>query len=98
MGKKEKYFEIKDPFYALIRAENEKTAIEIYKEEIVGKCRENEIYTPVMISQNTALGKFAKVVHETLSEEENDNYKLSNLMKEFTDPNNYILLIGGDLI
>lgn len=98
MDKKKKYFEFKEPFYALIKAECEKEAVGIYTEEIVGECDEDEMYIPVMIPYNTALGKFAKVIYETMSEEENDTYKLSDLMKEFANPNNYILLIDGDLI
>lgn len=95
-----KYFEFKDPYYALIRAENQDEAIPIYTEEVVGEPEEGESYLPTEILYHTALGKFTSTIVETMSdiEREEDTYKLSDLMKEFRNPNNYILLIDGDLI
>ncbi len=95
-----KYFEFKYPYYALIRAENEDEAISIYTEEVVGESEENENYLPIKILHHTALGKFTSTIVETMSDEEieSDTYKLSDLMKEFRNPNNYILLIDGELV
>lgn len=88
-----KYYEFTDPYYALIKAENQEEAVSIYTEEVVGESEVEEIYIPVLIDSNTALGKYFKCIEET------DGEKLiSDLMNDFKNPNNYILLIDGELL
>lgn len=82
-----KYFEIKEPYYALIRANNEEEAIREYNNNI--DVFEGDIKE---ISEDEAFGKFCRACTEDRGEDD----LISTLVKEFEI--NSILLIDGNLL
>lgn len=84
-----KYFEVKDPYYALIPAQSKEEAIQIYVDEIAeddDNCLENEM---VEVTQLYAFTKFADALK--------DEFKtIGEALDSFL--NAHILLIDGHLI
>ncbi len=82
-----KYFEIKTPYYALIRANNEEEAIKEYSNNI-------DIFAGDIkgISEDEAFGKFCRAD----SEDYEEDVLLSTIVKEFEINN--ILLVDGALL
>ncbi|MGR3287108.1 hypothetical protein [Bacillus sonorensis] len=86
-----KYFEIHVPYYALISAEDEKTAIEIYSKDLFEVDESfNENVTEV--DRKCALGKFRDVIRQ-----KNPNVHLTEMAEKFKRRSNDFLLIDGRL-
>ncbi|KKB72469.1 hypothetical protein [Bacillus sp. TH008] len=86
-----KYFEVVAPYYALIAAEDEKTAIEIYSKdwfEVDESFNENV----TEVDRKCALGKFGDVVSR-----ENPDIHLTEMVGKFEKRSNEFLLIDGRL-
>lgn len=82
-----KYFEFKEPYYALIRADNEEKAIELYNFEIAD-LYEDELCLIKEIEEDIAFAKFLKAYTETDS--------ISEMTLSFH--NNDLLLVDGCLL
>jgi len=87
-----RYFKFTDPYYALIKAKSEEEALTIYKEELLVGLEEDEAGSVIEISKITALKDYCNCVKEHIPES-----SFEDLIKDFKNPNNYILLIDGDL-
>lgn len=85
------YFEFRYPYYALIRAKNKKEAIKIYRTEIAEDEKNEEVKE---VAKEYALGKFAVAIYK----EDKEEYTLVELIEDFSEAINYVLLIDGELI
>lgn len=84
-----KYFEIKEPYYALIKAKTEQECIKTYVENIAdddGSLKEEMRE----LDRDTALGIYVKHL--------DGNMFLSHALRNFKDEENALLLVDGSLI
>ncbi|MES9686031.1 hypothetical protein ABWK31_00535 [Bacillus sp. JJ353] len=86
-----KYFEILEPYYALIAAEDEKTAIEIYSKDWF-EVDESFSENVTEVDRKYALGKFGDVVGQ-----ENPDIHLTEMVEKFEKRSNDFLLIDGSV-
>lgn len=86
---KMKYFEIKEPYYALIKAESEELAIQVYVENVADD-EDNTLQEEIIeLGRDAALGKYVKCL--------NGDMLLSVVLKEFDEAED-LLLIDGSLL
>ena len=92
------YFEFKEPYYALIAANDQKAAKEVYQggvSEIEDECSWS------LISEEDALDKFGKVIMDEIVSGKSDYSGPKAIKKEFEDiVNNQggLLLVDGSLV
>lgn len=87
-----KYFEIKQPYYALIQTESEEEARDLYT-NIVAEDDDKTIEL-TKLTEDEAWGKYI----DPKVDREGDNKETEELKKEFYDKSNSILLVDGNLI
>ncbi|MCQ4925002.1 hypothetical protein NE686_18015 [Tissierella carlieri] len=85
-----KYFEVQLPYYALIRAETEEEAIEIYIEYVADDETDELKDEMVELDSDMALGKFVKCLEKV-----EGDIPLSEVLKRFNEED--VLLIDGAL-
>ncbi len=84
-----RYFEIREPYYALIKTKNEEECIRIYIENIAdddGTLKDELLE----LGKNTALGKYVNAL--------NGDILLSEAIEHFNNPETDLLLIDGSLL
>lgn len=86
-----KYFEILEPYYALVVAEDEKAAIEIYSKDWF-EVDESFSENVTEVDRKYALGQFGDVVGQ-----ENPDIRLPKVVEKFEKRINDFLLIDGRL-
>lgn len=91
----ERFFEFTSPFYAMIRAKDEKEAIAVYHKEVLHEY-EDTIACPIKeIPIEKALYKF---VCCTVADEDYYDYTLLELKNDFVNPHKKVLLVSGELV
>ncbi|MGG3890198.1 hypothetical protein [Metabacillus fastidiosus] len=86
-----RYFEIHEPYYALLKANNETEAIQKYIENVAGE--KGETFNISEVDRDYALIKFSQAPDE--------NKKLlpiNTVINEFNAQENEVMIIDGSLI
>ena len=85
-----KYFEVYEPYYALIKEESKEKAMKVYVEFVASDegTLKDEMYE---VSRTAAWRKFCKGENE-------DGSKSYELVKQFNDQDNKVLLIDSALL
>lgn len=90
---KDKFFEFKDPYFALIKAKNKKEAIKIYM-EFIAEDEKNSLKEEIQqVSRDYALLKFSESATDF-----KDFSTLESIIKTFNSDEVDLLLVDGALL
>ncbi|MCM3425530.1 hypothetical protein [Bacillus paralicheniformis] len=87
-----RYYEVHEPYYALIAAEDKEEAMSIYENNVAygdeGTLKDHT----KEVGRNYALGRYGNCIRQTLP-----GYRATEIKKEFEERKNDCLLIDGNL-
>ena len=89
-----KYFEIREPYYALIKAKNSEDAIEVYVKNV----SDNDESYPIKDYIEEVESDYALVMLSRASAEDNEQIPIKDLLDDFRTYESSVLLVDGNLI
>ena len=90
-----KYFEIYDPYYALIKAKNKEDAVKEYIKNVAG---EEEEFQYLLEEMKEVEEDYALVIHSRGNSEDGNPIPVEEILDDFRSNNTMTLLIDGALL
>lgn len=91
-----RYFEFYIPYYALIKAPDEEVAVTCYSSVVADEEYPGQLFEEIKeVSRDFSLVKFSRVMSQPKFR---DEYSIKDVVREFNDELNHVLIIDGSLV